>query len=101
MEKCSICGAPLEENRCCYCGNRAGQAKTEMSKESPDNASGLVQPQIVVNTVQVSPGFIPYQSKKSKITALLLCLFLGTLGAHKFYVGKIGAGIVYLLTLGL
>lgn len=34
---------------------------------------------------------------KSKITAGLLALLLGGLGAHKFYLGKIGAGIAYLL----
>ena len=31
---------------------------------------------------------------------LLLCLFAGTLGAHRFYVGKIGSGVGMLLTLG-
>lgn len=36
-------------------------------------------------------------SEKSQLTALLLCLFLGTFGAHRFYVGKIITGIVYLL----
>ena len=40
-------------------------------------------------------------SSKSKITALLLCIFLGTLGLHRFYVGKVGTGIVWLLTLGI
>lgn len=38
---------------------------------------------------------------KSKITALLLCIFLGGLGVHRFYVGKIGTGILWLLTGGL
>lgn len=37
---------------------------------------------------------------KSWIAALLLCLFLGTIGVHRFYVGKVGTGIVMLLTLG-
>lgn len=32
---------------------------------------------------------------------LCLCLFLGWLGAHKFYAGKTGMGIIYLLTFGL
>ena len=39
-------------------------------------------------------------SQKSKVTALLLCLFLGSIGAHRFYVGKIGIGILQLCTLG-
>jgi TM2 domain-containing membrane protein YozV len=40
------------------------------------------------------------KSEKSNTVALLLCLFLGALGVHRFYVGKIGTGIVQLLTLG-
>ena len=39
--------------------------------------------------------------QKNKWVALLLCLFLGTFGAHRFYEGKIGTGILYLLTFGL
>jgi len=35
--------------------------------------------------------------KKSPTTAVLLALFLGGLGAHKFYLGKTVAGIVYIL----
>ena len=40
-------------------------------------------------------------SQKSKNTDLLLCIFLGTLGVHRFYEGKIGTGILWLCTLGL
>ena len=32
---------------------------------------------------------------------LCLCLFLGWLGAHKFYAGRIGMGVLYLITFGL
>lgn len=41
------------------------------------------------------------ESEKQKLVALLLCFFLGGLGVHRFYVGKIGTGILWLLTLGL
>ena len=38
--------------------------------------------------------------ERSKIVALLLCFFFGSLGVHRFYVGKTGTGILWLLTLG-
>lgn len=37
------------------------------------------------------------KSDKSNVVALLLCVFFGFLGAHRFYVGKIGTGVVQLL----
>jgi TM2 domain-containing membrane protein YozV len=40
------------------------------------------------------------KSEKSNVTALILCLFLGGLGVHRFYVGKIGTGVLQLITLG-
>jgi hypothetical protein len=40
-------------------------------------------------------------SPKSRLIALLLCIFLGYLGVHRFYVNKICSGIFYLLTAGI
>lgn len=40
-------------------------------------------------------------SSKGRLVALLLCIFLGYLGIHRFYVGKIGTGLLWLLTGGL
>ncbi len=39
-------------------------------------------------------------SEKSFVATLLLCFFLGSLGVHRFYAGKIGTGILMIFTLG-
>jgi hypothetical protein len=39
-------------------------------------------------------------SPKSRLAALLLCWFLGIFGAHRFYVGKVGTGVLQIFTLG-
>ena len=46
-------------------------------------------------------NYVTITSDKSKKTALLLCIFLGEFGAHQYYVGKIGKGILYTCTFGL
>ena len=40
-------------------------------------------------------------SPKSRLVATLLCFFLGGLGIHRFYVGKVGTGILSIFTGGL
>ena len=38
---------------------------------------------------------------KDRVAAGLLGIFLGALGIHKFYEGKVGMGILYIFTFGL
>ena len=62
------------------------------------------QPIIINNTnTNVNTNNNPYYhgTPKNKWVAFLLCFFLGVLGAHKFYEGRIGMGILYLFTGGL
>ncbi|MCZ8235566.1 MAG: TM2 domain-containing protein [Inhella sp.] len=50
---------------------------------------------------KLSGGFVVGAgAHRDWLPALLLCLFVGFLGVHRFYVGKIFTGILQLLTLG-
>ena len=53
-----------------------------------------------------SPRLFPYESlfeheRRSRRNAFLLCLFLGWMGCHRFYVGKRTTGRIYLMTSGI
>ena len=65
------------------------------------------QPNIVINNANTNTNTNNVTAAmfgvhpKNKWVAFLLCLFLGYLGAHKFYERRIGLGILYLFTCGL
>jgi TM2 domain-containing membrane protein YozV len=40
-------------------------------------------------------------SDYSRMTTFLLCLLLGFLGVHRFYVGRVGSGVLWLFTGGV
>lgn len=91
----------MENNSCGYCGYK-GETASEPVMSAAQQGQTAAQPQIIINN-QAAPGLGMMQgvSRKSKTVALLLCIFLGGLGVHRFYVGKIGTGIIYLFTVGL
>lgn len=84
---CRNCGTQIDEKAeiCPKCGVRQEMYKNTSS----------------INFSIGEKSSDPFASPKSKIVALLLCIFLGGLGAHRFYVGRVYTGILWLLTLGL
>ncbi len=40
------------------------------------------------------------ESTKSRLYALLICLFFGWAGGHRYYVSKIGTGLLMFITMG-
>ena len=67
--------------------------------------SAMICPRCGCATQNYRPGYNPQQpvrtcSPKSRMAAILLCVFLGSLGIHRFYVGKIGTGLIWLFTGG-
>ena len=96
---CKHCGAVIAEAAviCPTCGCQVEEVKQAAQPNIViNNANSSVNTNTNVNAV-VGVGGRP----KNKWVALLLCLFLGYFGAHKFYEGKAGMGILYLCTCGL
>lgn len=92
-KKCPGCGASIDLNatECKYCGEAiAAQQPQYQVPQYQQPQQQYQQPPIY------TPPNIPANSK-SKNTAGILAILLGGLGVHKFYLGKIGMGILYLV----
>ena len=91
---CKYCGGKIHADAviCPLCGRQVEEIR---------GANAVPQQIVINNSNNNTVEDVPYWIEKNKWVALLLCFFLGFLGAHKFYEGKIGMGILYLFTGGL
>ncbi len=95
---CSNCGKQLPEGAsvCPSCGAKvAGSPAVQAAPVIVNIENNNTNTNSNVNAVPA------VGRQKNKWVAFFLCLFLGFLGAHKFYEGKVGMGILYLFTGGL
>lgn len=95
---CKFCGEKIAIDAvvCTHCGRQVEQLQGAASASSNNVYINNTAP---AGGVQYTVPISPY----AKTTAVLLaCLgFLGIGGIHRFYVGKYGTGLLYLLTGGL
>lgn len=99
---CPQCGAPIDPtaSECKFCGEKLVTQQAAQQSQPQQAYAQQPQPQIVIQ--QAAPqqvyvsGINPSWPVKSKVAAGILGIFLGGIGVHKFYMGKIGMGILYL-----
>ncbi len=96
---CKFCGSVIDAECvvCPACGRQVEELRT--AAPAPQNI--VIRNENNNNNVNTNIVGMGYRKECNKWTSFFLCLFLGGIGAHKFYEGKTGMGILYLFTLGL
>lgn len=102
---CKKCGAIIGDNDvvCQYCHSQVERSQPQnVTANNYDKASNNSQPGYYGQPpIFKSEDAFVKRSPKDKFTALMLCLIFGLLGAHQFYAGRYGMGILYMLTGGV
>jgi hypothetical protein len=75
----------------------AGRINNTRESYIPPVEVNIANDNLNQNINTVGTGYI----RRSRMVALVLCLFFGWLGFHRFYVGKTGTGLIWLCTGGM
>lgn len=83
---CPDCGAPMApDDRFCSSCRWDAERPTEHAQRQPPK----------------SPRNLGTPSDKNRLTTLILCIVAGFMGVHRFYAGRAGSGVLWLLSFGL
>lgn len=98
---CKRCGEIIDEDCvvCPKCGKQIEELKSNDKNIIINNSASSSASAAASATAIAKPEY--HGKLCNKWTAFFLCLLLGYFGAHKFYEGKVGMGILYLCTFGL
>ena len=99
---CKHCGSKIPEKAviCTFCGCQVEEI-SRSNEQAPMPNIVINNSNNNVNTNTNTNGQIIGLKYCNKWVSFFLCLFLGFAGAHKFYEGKAGMGLLYLFTVGL
>ena len=94
LKFCKHCGKKIPEDAviCTKCGRQVEEIKKSGSDQIIINNSSSASAAASATAVSGMAS-----RERNKWVAFFLCLFLGGIGAHKFYEGKTGQGVLYLL----
>ena len=98
---CKECGQKIAKKAviCPHCGCQIENIGETASANPQIIINNSNQNSNQNNNVNASP--VLSGRARNKWVAILLLIFLGFVGGHKFYEGKIGMGILYICTFGL
>lgn len=93
--ECPFCAEQINRRarKCRHCGETVDVA---MRKAEEALRASERQGNVYMNAAVGTPT-APARPAKSRSAAILLALFLGGLGFHKFYLGRVGWGVLYLI----
>ena len=110
---CPSCGANVNGAYCEYCGTKMPTERVEATTINADHVTVNnyygAEPQAgpsksfrnATLNAAYSTGPAMGASPKSRMLALILCVFFGIFGVHRFYARRYLMGVVYLFTAGL
>ena len=112
--RCPYCGANVNGAVCEYCDSVMPVERVEPQSIHAENvvvnnyyyqdapeSEGYANQDSSWQDSDPYDAYPPYVSDRSRLVALLFCVFLGFFGAHRFYAGRYLMGVIYLLTAGL